>query len=317
MYDIIGDIHGNAVKLIRLLKKMGYQYRDCVWRHPTRQVIFVGDFIDRGQQQLETVTIARAMVESGNALAVLGNHELNAIAWHTPHPTKSGQYLRSHPPSELGKKNRHQHLAFLNEVEHLADTHQSIIDWFLTLPLWLDLPEIRVVHACWHPDYIAYLTPQLKDARLPHALLPDATLVPESPSDKNQLSIFKTVEGLCKGIEIPLPDDQVFIDKDGVQRRRVRIRWWDTSAITYRQAVLLPKNQCQQLPDVNIPDQLRVNYPNDKAIFFGHYWMTGTPNVLSDKLACVDYSAGNGNPLIAYRWSGETKLNNAHFIGSD
>ena len=44
--------------------------------------------------------------------------------------------------------------------------------------------------------------------------------------------------------------------------------------------------------------------------------MTGTPTVLADKVACVDYSAGNGGSLVAYRWDGETALDNAKFICS-
>ena len=35
--------------------------------------------------------------------------------------------------------------------------HTEVIDWFLTLPLWLDLPELRVVHACWHDPFLAWL----------------------------------------------------------------------------------------------------------------------------------------------------------------
>ena len=48
MYDLIGDIHGCATALKALLTTMGYRERDGVWQHPTRQVIFLGDFIDRG-----------------------------------------------------------------------------------------------------------------------------------------------------------------------------------------------------------------------------------------------------------------------------
>lgn len=65
-YDIIGDIHGQADKLVNLLEKMGYTLYGNVWTHSSRQVIFVGDFIDRGLQQLATVEIARSMVEAGS-----------------------------------------------------------------------------------------------------------------------------------------------------------------------------------------------------------------------------------------------------------
>ena len=318
-YDIIGDIHGQADKLVNLLEKMGYTLHGKVWKHSSRQVIFVGDFIDRGLQQLATVDIARSMVEAGTALAILGNHELNAIAWFMPHPERVGEYLRPHPPYKNGDKNRHQHEAFLHEFEHLPEKHKAIIDWFLTLPLWLDLPDIRVVHACWHPQFIDFLKPSLNaDNSIPLSLMRKATHEPDNLAEKDNAnpSIFKAVEAICKGIEIPLPQGYSFTDKDGTKRHRVRVRWWDTSATTYRQAAILSKAERENLPELSLPEHARLNYPLDKALFFGHYWMTGTPTVLSDKVACVDYSAGNGGSLVAYRWDGETTLDNAKFICS-
>jgi hypothetical protein len=47
-YDIIGDIYGQADKLEALLRALGYRDTAGAWRHPDRQAIFVGDFIDRG-----------------------------------------------------------------------------------------------------------------------------------------------------------------------------------------------------------------------------------------------------------------------------
>jgi hypothetical protein len=91
-YDIIGDIHGHADKLEALLRTLGYRDTAGAWRHPDRQAIFVGDFIDRGPAQVRSVQIVRRMVDAGVALAVMGNHELNAIAWHTPDPRRPSQY---------------------------------------------------------------------------------------------------------------------------------------------------------------------------------------------------------------------------------
>lgn len=82
-YDVVGDIHGHADPLHRLLHKLDYAEIDGVFRHPERKMIFVGDFIDRGPQQREVLRIARAMCEAGSASAVLGNHEFNAIGWAT------------------------------------------------------------------------------------------------------------------------------------------------------------------------------------------------------------------------------------------
>lgn len=33
-----------------------------------------------------------------------------------------------------------------------------------------------------------------------------------------------------------------------------------------------------------------------KPVFFGHYWLTGEPAILSPHAAWVDYSAGKGGP---------------------
>lgn len=317
-YDVIGDIHGQADELVALLRRMGYVSVSSVWKHPIHTAVFVGDLIDRGAKQVETVNIVRRMVEAGAALAVLGNHELNAIAWHTPDPENPGDYLRTRNRHKSGAKNRKQHSAFLAEVEQQPVLHKELVDWFLTLPLWLDLPEIRIVHACWHQSHMDYIAPHLKDARLPLALMSAATREPVNCEDKDtpEPTIFKVVEALTKGLEIPLPIGHTFADGDGFIRSRVRVRWWDSDAVTYRAAALLSVAECDALPDMPIPQAARLAYSQDKPLFFGHYWRTGKPAVLSDKVACVDFSAGKGHPLVAYRWNGEPVLTNENFMAS-
>src|ERR1700722_19744994 len=101
-YDLIGDIHGHAKVLRRLLSRMGYRDDGGVFRHPDRRVIFVGDFVDRGPEQRDVLYIAKTMCDAGEALAVMGNHEFNALAW--AEPDGNGDFLRPHTP-----KNREQH----------------------------------------------------------------------------------------------------------------------------------------------------------------------------------------------------------------
>ena len=115
-YDIIGDIHGQADKLHALPAHLGYENRNGAYRHPVRTAIFVGDFIDKGPQQIESVMTVRHKVEAGPAQAVMGNHEFNAIAWHMSDPNLPTEYLRQHGGS-WGDGNRKQHVAFLAEVE--------------------------------------------------------------------------------------------------------------------------------------------------------------------------------------------------------
>ena len=79
-YDLIGDVHGCAQSLERLLQVLGYQKIAGSYRHPKqRQVIFLGDIVDRGPRIREALHLVRDMVEQGSALMILGNHEFNAI----------------------------------------------------------------------------------------------------------------------------------------------------------------------------------------------------------------------------------------------
>ena len=141
-YDIIGDVHGQFEKLVALLRRLGYREMRGVWRHTDRTAVFVGDLIDRGPRQVATVELIRKMVDAGTAHCILGNHEVNAIAWATPDPGTPGEYLRRHGRED----NRKQHAEFLAEVEG-TPLHAELISWFKTLPLWLDLGLIRVIHA--------------------------------------------------------------------------------------------------------------------------------------------------------------------------
>ena len=318
-YDIIGDIHGQVEKLESLLTRLGYNHRQGAWRRTERTAIFVGDFIDRGRGGVETVKTVRAMVDAGSALAVMGNHELNAIAWHTPDPRDPGEYLRPRFRHPWGAKNRGQHEAFLAQVEDHPALHAELVSWFLTLPLWLDLDRLRVVHACWHAPFIDWLTPQLRDGRfLTPELLVDATTEPPDASDKDTAapSIFKAVEALTKGLELQLPPPHYFLDKDNNQRDRVRVRWWDASSISLRDFALMPYAERQQLPDLPAPEHVRLGAAGDKPIFFGHYWMRGEPSLQSDNAVCVDYSAGKGGPLVAYRWDQGAPLAASRFVTS-
>jgi hypothetical protein len=237
-YDIIGDIHGHAQALKALLHSMDYRETKGAWRHPQRQAVFVGDFIDRGPKQVEAVDLVRRMVDDGCAQAIMGNHEFNAIAWFLPDPSQPGEYLRPHHSPKYGDKNYVQHKAFLDEVIG-TPRHKEIIDWFLTLPLWLELDGFRVVHACWHTRFMNLYAPQLANGnRLTADLMVQASREPKDEADKDTgtPSLFKAVEAITKGIEIQLPNPHSFTDKDGHKRDRVRTRWWDTEAASYRQA---------------------------------------------------------------------------------
>ena len=80
------------------------------------------------------------MWEAGAARAVMGNHEFNAIGWAAQN--KNGTFLRSH-----SEKNASQHAKFLRQIEEDSAHHKDAASWFRNLPIWLDLPGLRVVIA--------------------------------------------------------------------------------------------------------------------------------------------------------------------------
>jgi hypothetical protein len=304
MYDLIGDIHGYATELKALLTKMDYQEIDGVWQHPERKVIFLGDFVDRGPEQVETVQIAKAMVDSGNALAVMGNHEYNAVAWATPDPEFPNEHLRPHTD-----KNLDQHKEFLEQVGKTGNLHSEFIEWFKSLPVYLDLPGLRVVHACWHPDYIEAIS-SYTDSK--NRLLPETWKY----SSREGSEAYDAIETLLKGLEIPLPEGYFFYDKSGHKRTDIRTKWWRESEGTFYDLAMVPGSEIERIPDKKVQASFLPGYDNKKPVFVGHYWLKGEPAPLTDHIACLDYSVakGSGGKLCAYRFNHCEKIHPANFV---
>jgi hypothetical protein len=302
-FDIIGDIHGHAARLEALLVKLGYRDQNGAWRHPSRTAIFVGNFIDRGPEQLRTLEIVRAMLDAGAGRAVMGDHELNAIAWATLNPDGGSRYLRTHYGPE-GDKNRRQHEAFLAEVGPDTHAHKAWVDWFMELPLWIEETACRVVHACWSPEHADTLRPHLR---------PGTRLTPElmEKAHRKGTPEFRAVDVLLNGPEAALPDGYTFKDKGRRLRGEIRTRWWDQSARTYAEAYI--GRPGAKIPDVALENQLLVPEP-DRPVFVGHYRLDGAPAPIAPKVACVDYNVADGGPMTAYRFDGETTLSAAKFV---
>ncbi|MFS8082555.1 MAG: metallophosphoesterase [Ginsengibacter sp.] len=131
MIDLIGDIHGHADTLEKLLQKLGYTKTNNYYSHPERTAIFVGDYIDRGPKIKETLEIVKQMVDNGSAIALMGNHEYNAICFNTPKP--GGGYLRKH-----SIQNIIQHFKTLEQFKNEQKEYVKYIEWFKTLPLFYE-----------------------------------------------------------------------------------------------------------------------------------------------------------------------------------
>jgi hypothetical protein len=301
-FDIIGDIHGEYDKLVALLAVLGYSGSTGTWQHGSRTAIFIGDLIDRGPKQCDTVALVRTMVEAGRARCILGNHEFNAIAWVTPDSDKPGHFLRDHHKPG----NRTQHQAFLDVVEGTS-LQREITDWFRTLPLWLDLGGLRVVHACWHEESMDVLRPYLAPGQ---TLTADAIRLASIEGHP----VFEALGVVCKGPEVPLPAGLSFVDEGGTVRHDVRVRWWQEDLSTYRRAAIGPPGDMRLIPDAPMPEEWKGHPYSGVPVVFGHYWFTGTPSVISPRFACLDFSVAQGGPLVAYRWDGEAALSSDKLV---
>jgi hypothetical protein len=299
-YDLVGDIHGQAPALIRLLKRLSYEEINGVYQHDTHKLIFLGDFVDRGDYQREVIDIVRPMIEEGHALSVMGNHEYNAIAYYTK--DNDGNYLRSH-----NDKHTKQHQSFLDAYDNNPKEKASVIDWFKTLPLWLDLDGLRVIHACWDSELID---------KLGSNILTNDVLMKSAVKDSFE---YEAIETLLKGKEIPLPEGCSFNDKDGNPRKHIRIQYWLQDAITYRDYFMGPSSVLDLIPDAPVEGDYLINYGIDeKPLFLGHYWMEGDIKPLTENIACIDYSVAKvGGKLVAYRWDGEQAIDTDKFVFVD
>ncbi|MFI0265261.1 polynucleotide kinase-phosphatase [Streptomyces luteogriseus] len=154
-FDIIGDIHGCAAELEALLGKLGYV--DGV--HPEgRTAVFVGDLVDRGPDSPGVLRRVMAMVKSGNALCVPGNHE-----------NKYGRYLRgrkvqqTHGLAETIEQMAGESEEFLAEVREFLD---GLVSHYV-----LDGGRLVVCHAGLPEKYHGRTSGRVRS----HALYGDTT----------------------------------------------------------------------------------------------------------------------------------------------
>lgn len=297
-FDFIADVHGYADHLEAILQKLGYRLRNGAYRHsdPNRIAVSLGDLVDRGPRQFDSLDIFRRMRDAGTGIALMGNHEHAAIGWFHEHPTEPGKFLRSH-----SEKNRKQHQVFLDSVQGNRQLHQELVEWMMTMPLFFEADGVRATHACWHPASINALGAHVEaDGSLKRdALL--ATYDKASP-------LHVPNEIVLRGPEVDLPEGVSYFDAGGQERFKSRLRWWDETLNTYRSGAITDDVCFDKVPETPLPLESLVIDPDDRPVFFGHYWLPGTPQLLSAKRACLDFSVAAGGALTAYRWDGEPVL---------
>lgn len=308
MYDVIGDVHGQFEKLVALLQTLGYRKVDGAFRHPDgRKAVFVGDLIDRGPLQEEVLMTVRSMIEAGSALAIMGNHEWNAIGYAMP-AGDGRSHLRKRTPNKTT-----QHRAFLEQMGLDSPRHLGWVEWFKSLPPFLDLGGIRVCHAWWSQPLIDRIAANMVDGKLTDSFLRESFIGPRPGMPEGSLA-YQAMEPVTKGQEVKLPPPYHFFDHEGTRRDEIRIRWWDEGARSYRDGAMVPTNQLEKLPTDALPPGVKLGVEGDAPVFCGHYWLSGRPRVQHPKIAILDYGAALMGPLVCYRWDGEAELSSDKLV---
>ncbi|WP_166819782.1 metallophosphoesterase [Thalassoroseus pseudoceratinae] len=315
MYDLIGDIHGHADALVRLLEQLGYVESDGVFRHPTRRAVFLGDYIDRGPQIAETLRIVRAMVNAESAIALMGNHEFNALAFHLKWPdqqtsTAPDAWVRPHTSVKV-----RQHAATLEQFqstpESCSDQLRETLEWFRTLPMWLELDGFRAAHACWDREQIQRIAESRTVDDQPE-IWTDEFLF---QAGRSGTPLFKAVEEILKGKEIRLPPGSKHIDKDGHARSALRAQWYRLPDGETFRTYALPPNETYPNDAVTEVAHIRPYDSDEPPMFCGHYWLRGErPELLATNICCLDWSVAKDGMLCGYRWDGEAELSEDKFV---
>lgn len=254
--DIVGDIHGEIEPLMSLMGHLGY---DSAGNHPEgRRLIFLGDLVDRGPDSPGVVAMVRGMVERGRAQCVMGNHELNILL------------------GERGMKRKlkgYNQWYFDNGAIPVA-TRESIRGFFESLPLALERPDLRAVHACWQSEAIEQVRDRsgAADLYMQREQQIDAELDAQGVNDPCQRDLThqngSPVKLLTSG-----PEQRAVVPwrlDDGSQRLAERVRWFE-------------------------------NYDEDVFTAFGHYSRVpsprdGNPIHLFERYD-VQHASGNGNTI--------------------
>jgi hypothetical protein len=147
--DIIGDVHGEIDALTTLLTRLGYSSDGG--HLEGRRLVFVGDLVDRGPDSPTVVERVRQLIENQRAQCVLGNHELNILIGSR----KPDNIWFFHHELPVGHPAAHRPQVWADER-----TQAAMLRFFANLPLVLERPDLRIVHACWDEAMITVARPE-------------------------------------------------------------------------------------------------------------------------------------------------------------
>ncbi|GJQ28134.1 MAG: hypothetical protein HBSAPP03_00180 [Phycisphaerae bacterium] len=257
--DIVGDVHGEIGALRALMTHLGYDEGGV---HPRgRRLIFVGDLIDRGPDSPGVVRLVARTMAHGGALAVMGNHDFNAVIGRQ---RKENSWLFGHGPVQEGER------------RVTADAErEELLGVLRGFPVALHRPDLRVVHAYWDDAALARLRSEDDPVRA-HVKHRDAIRArfegrPDPIAMELALQNENPMKLVTSGPEYLAPAP---FEAGGVVRTQQREAWWE---------------RYTDVPAVVFGHYWRIPVKAGPPIFAGY---ADTEWLGPSRAMCIDYSVG-------------------------
>ena len=199
------------------------------------------------------VQLVKSLVEAGRAQCILGNHDLNILLGKEKHDNNWF----------FGREFRENGVV-IPQVLADAATREMVTGFFRTLPLALERPNLRVVHACWQPEMIeiARAATDAKQLYEHYRQLIEAGFVARQELDPIEQDLqhqnLNPVKVLTSGLEARAATP---FEASGELRYLERVKWWKS-------------------------------YDSPEVCVFGHYSIPfGEPRGCG-RAVCVDFGVG-------------------------
>lgn len=142
---VISDIHGRFTMLEKLLTK---------WKRDEQRLIFLGDYINRGEDSLRVLQTVKQLVDEHHAIALKGNHEAMFLEWMQTPERRTQMFINIGGIATIQSLKTfilERDLTIEQLVASIKDEHSDIIHWIETLPLYYKWNHYFFAHAGINP----------------------------------------------------------------------------------------------------------------------------------------------------------------------
>lgn len=133
-YFVIGDVHGRFKRLVDVLKQIES------FKTSDNQIVFLGDYVSRGPESRKVLTLVKELVDSGQAVAIKGNHDDMMVKCYRD------------PVSEESFWWKHNYLKKTNQSYHSlkgwdSELYKEHVMFIESMPLWYTTETFYFSHS--------------------------------------------------------------------------------------------------------------------------------------------------------------------------